>query len=249
MYSSRSNSSVRTSTWRIPWAWANSRAAARSRSGKLAETSVTARACSPSTSWATAAGRAESARRRKALIKRSSSRSRAKRRCSGSVIEFPQPVGPSASSWRNKIAASGSHLAPSGLVRHYTLAEGQYICQKRYDVWSAGLFGSASGDELVTIGNFLAAIRYQLTAWPLSSLPLHGPAASRSLKSRLNYKILGPKNLLRVLKGNYLLDREMIPLGRDGPSVARGAGLNRVRDADHLWHRLIVVLRPSGWIQ
>lgn len=102
---------------------------------------------------------------------------------------------------------------------------------------------------MVTIGNFLAAIRYQLTAWPLSPLPLHGPAASRSLKSRLNYKILGPKKPLRVLKGNYLLDREMIPLGRDRPSVARGAGLNRVRDADHLRHRLAVVLRPSGWIQ
>jgi hypothetical protein len=41
----------------------------------------------------------------------------------------------------------------------------------------------------------------------------------------------------------------MIPLGRDRPSVARGAGLNRVRDADHLWRCLVVVLRPSGWIQ
>jgi hypothetical protein len=158
------------------------------------------------------------------VIKRSSARSRAKRRCSGSVIEFPEPVSPSASSWRNKIAASGGHLAPSGLVRHYTLA-GRPIylpeamrCLICWPIWLG------FGDELVTIGNFSAAIRYQLTAWPITPLPLHGPAASRSLKSRLNYKILGPKKPLRALKGNYLLDREMIPLGRDRPSVASGRG-------------------------
>ncbi len=54
-------------------------------------------------------------------------------------------------------------------------------------------FRSALGDELVTIGNFLAAIRYQLTAWPTLPAALDVPAASPSLKSQLSYKILGPK--------------------------------------------------------
>lgn len=201
MYSWRSNSSVRTSTWRIPWAWANSRAAARSRSGKLAETAVTAKACSPSTSWKTAAGRAESARRRKAVIMRSSSRSRAKRRCSGSVIEFPQPVSPSASSWRNKIAASCGHLAPSGLARHYTLA-GRPIylpeamrCLICWPIWLG--FGGRAG----YYWQFLRC--YSLPPGRLAALPAASARPGRQPQPEISVQLQNPrpKEALGGIKG------------------------------------------------
>ena len=62
-------------------------------------------------------------------------------------------------------------------------------------------FGSASGGELVTIGNFLAAIRYQLTAWP--ALPAASARPGRQPQPEISAQLQNPrpKEALAGIKG------------------------------------------------